>query len=350
MKVFINARFLTQPISGVQRYGIECSRQILKINPDVVFLTPADIIHHDLAAEFNAQVIGDYKGHNWEQIDLPLHLNQLGDPPLLNLANTAPVAYNNAYITIHDLAFMYPKQWNTPLFATWYKWLVPRLARKAKHIFTVSNTIATEIAQTLDIAPDKITVTYNGIAPHLQTNDAHATPKEKIILSVGSFNPRKNHQKLVEAFLKSSIKNDYILIIVGDKNKVFKNTGIDEKTLAGTNVKIMAGVTDMELAVLYRRAEIVASMSAYEGFGIPILEGLYFGCKAICSDIAAYRELYGNYAYFCNAEDICGISRLLEDVAGAQYQPPATGVLTQNYNYSKAAQIIFKTIAENNKE
>lgn len=344
MKIFVNARFLTQPISGVQRYGIECCRQILKICPNVEFLTPANIIHEDLAAEFNAQVIGKYKGHNWEQIDLPLHLNLLNDPPLLNLANSAPVAYHNNYMTLHDLAFMHREQWNSLFFATWYKWLVPRIARKAKHIFTVSRTIAAEIEQTLNVPADKISVTYNGLAPHLSIAHDQKVKKEKIILSVGSFNLRKNHHKLIEAFLQSNIKDEYTLIIVGDKNKVFKNAGIDEQMLVNTNVKLMNGVTDDELTELYQKAEVVASLSAYEGFGIPVLEGLYFGCKAICSDIQAYKELYDNYAYFCNTEEIQSVSRLLEYVASVQYHIPDLNSLLEKYNYTNAAKTIVKTI------
>jgi glycosyltransferase involved in cell wall biosynthesis len=349
MKIFINARFLTQPVSGVQRYAIECSRQILKMYPDAEFLAPANIIHNDIATELNAKIIGSYKSHNWEQIDLPLHLNQLGNPPLLNLANTAPVAYSNSYVTIHDLAFMHSLRWNSALFATWYKWLVPRIAKKAQHIFTVSNTIAAEIQEKLHVPANKISVTYNGVAAHLQSI-ANNLSKEKIVLSVGSFNLRKNHDKLVKAFLQSDIQNEYTLIILGDKNKVFKNAGLDEHRLTNANIKILEGVTDDELVELYQKAEIVASLSAYEGFGIPILEGLYFGCKAICSDIPAYKELYHNYAYFCGAEDIDGISKLLAEVAAVP--PPANNInlLTEKYNYTSAAQTIIKTIAAANTE
>ncbi len=104
MKLFINARFLTQPISGVQRYGIECSRQIKKLNPETIFVTPANIIHTSIAAELGAITIGKNTGHRWEQIDLPRYLKSVDSPPLINLANTGPLFYKNSYLTIHDLA------------------------------------------------------------------------------------------------------------------------------------------------------------------------------------------------------------------------------------------------------
>src|SRR4051812_10015581 len=105
MKIFVNARFLTQPLSGVQRYGIECSLQIKKIRPATVFLTPPGAIHTEVAEQLGAQTIGTHSGHRWEQFDLVSYMRKQKGAPLVNLANTAPLFYSNNYITIHDLAF-----------------------------------------------------------------------------------------------------------------------------------------------------------------------------------------------------------------------------------------------------
>src|SRR4051812_40519713 len=104
MKIVVNARFLTQPLSGVQRYGIECSRQIKKLYHEITFVCPQNVIHQDIAEELGVKIIGRREGHLWEQIDLPLYLAGMKYPPLLNLANTAPIRYRNNYVTIHDLA------------------------------------------------------------------------------------------------------------------------------------------------------------------------------------------------------------------------------------------------------
>src|SRR5690348_16046794 len=120
MKIFVNARFLTQPLSGVQRYGIECSRQIKKLLPDVTFIAPHNVLHKDIAKELNVKVVGVNKGHLWEQVDLPFYLAKQKHPPLLNLANTGPLLYSNNFITIHDLAFYHRPEWNSKAFSTWY--------------------------------------------------------------------------------------------------------------------------------------------------------------------------------------------------------------------------------------
>ncbi len=347
MKIFVNARFLTQPISGVQRYGIECSRQIKKLCSDVIFLSPANILHEDIAGELDVKVIGYNKGHIWEQVDLPLFMLKQKNAPLLNLANTAPLVYSNNYITIHDLAFYHYPEWNSKAFSAWYNILIPRLAFGCKRIFTVSNTVKNEIMKSYGIAGAKISVTCNGISQAMSKVEVVSeAPKEKIILSVGTFNKRKNHQTLIHAFLNSDLKAQYKLVIIGDKNKVFSDTGFDESSFAGSNIIIYPTLSESELIGLYKKAEIIVSLSMYEGFGIPLLEGLYFGCKVLCSDIPVYREIYGSFAQFCNPLDKLNVSNALKEVAIKRNvaSPDLTDEFFNKYRYKQAASVILNNI------
>jgi glycosyltransferase involved in cell wall biosynthesis len=346
MKIVVNARFLTQPLSGVQRYGIECSRQIKKKYPDVLFVCPPNIMHSQIADELQAKVIGKKTGHLWEQIDLPWYLAKNNYPPLLCLANTAPLFYNNNYITIHDLAFYHYPEWNSKKFSTWYNILIPRLIYKCRHIFTVSETIKNELIKNYSINSNKISITYNGISGSMLAEKTDNVLKEKIILSVGSFNTRKNHQNLITAFVQSKIKETYQLVIIGDKNKVFRESKIDESVLLNNNITIYNGFTERELMNMYQKAEAVVSLSLYEGFGIPLLEGLFYNCKIICSDIPVYRELYEGHACFCNPTDIGGVSDALNNIANLQYPSSIEGYqsLFKRFNYERSAQTIMDQI------
>ena len=350
MKIFVNARFLTQPVTGVQRYAIECSRQIKKIYTECVFVSPGDIIHKDIAVELGAIVMGKHTGHRWEQTDLPKYLRKEGSPPLFNPGNTAPLFYRNNYITLHDLAFYIHPEWNSKAFSAWYNFLVPRIVLKRKGLFTVSQTVRKEISQTYKIAESSIAVTYNGIGQSMQEAGGGGV-KEKIILAVGSFNMRKNHGNLIKGFLQSKLKDTYTLAIVGDKSHVFKETGLDEAAIAGSGVRIMPHLSETELIDMYRKAEIVASLSAYEGFGIPVLEGLYFGCKVVCADIPVYKELYDKYAYFCNASDVARIADTLLTAAESKEEITTHDIeqLMQRYNYATSAKTIVKQILSHNK-
>jgi glycosyltransferase involved in cell wall biosynthesis len=347
MKIFVNARFLTQPVSGVQRYGIECSRQIKKLLPDTVFLAPKNILHYDIAEELDTDIIGKNTGHLWEQADLPFYLLRNGKPPLFSPANTAPLLYGNNYFTLHDLAFFHHPEWNSKAFSVWYNILVPRLALNCRHMFTVSNTVKDEIIKNYKVKPDKISVTYNGISAHMLKMEPQQ--KQKIILAVGTFNKRKNHQNLVKGYLAGNLTKDYQLVIIGDKNKVFAETGIDETLLTNGNIKVHDRLSSDELISMYAQAEIVVSMSLYEGFGIPILEGLYSGCKLICSDIPVYRELYDDCVTFCDPNSIEGVTTALMQVAGNVSITQCTReMLLEKFDYAQSAKTIVDEIMNPN--
>ena len=346
MNIVVNARFLTQSLSGVQRYAIECSRQIKKTYQNVTFVSPGNIIHEDIGKELGVIIIGKNSGHFWEQIDLPLYLSKNNFPPLVCLSNTGPIFYKNSYLTIHDLAFHLHPEWNSTKFAIWYNFLVPTLARRARHIFTVSREMKNEIIKYYKIPSGKISITYNGISRKMQEAACGETvQKEKIILSVGSFNKRKNHQNLISAFVQSELKTKYQLIIVGDKNKIFSDTNLDEDKLSNNNIVVFESLGEQALINMYKKSEVVISLSLYEGFGIPLLEGLYFGCKVVCSDIPVYREIYSNCAHFCDPLDIMSVIAALNFIiAEAAPSLEDTQLLFESYNYLSSAKTILDHI------
>ena len=74
--IFINARFLTQPITGVQRFAIEICKELKKIGLPIQLLAPHDVIDRELSHYFEVKVIGKRTGHLWEQLELPLYLKK----------------------------------------------------------------------------------------------------------------------------------------------------------------------------------------------------------------------------------------------------------------------------------
>src|SRR5438045_3960670 len=98
MTIIVNGKFLSQNISGVQRYATEISKQLKASTPDIVFLAPHNILHGGLADFLEARIVGRRTGHLWEQIDLPLYLKKnFGKEKyvLLNFTNTAPLLCAN---------------------------------------------------------------------------------------------------------------------------------------------------------------------------------------------------------------------------------------------------------------
>jgi len=76
--IYVNARFLAQNVTGVQRYAAEICKKLQKLDPAIIFLAPQDIIDHKTSKQLNAIIIGNNTGTIWEQLDLPLYLKKKG--------------------------------------------------------------------------------------------------------------------------------------------------------------------------------------------------------------------------------------------------------------------------------
>jgi glycosyltransferase involved in cell wall biosynthesis len=318
--VVVNSRFLTQKVSGVQRYAIEISKQLKKLYPETRFISPENIIHKELADRLGAVEYGTLKGHLWEQIELPRYLKENNRPLLINLANTAPFSYNNQIVTICDLSFLRNPKWFSKKFYFYYKFLIPRIAKNSLKIITISEFSKNEIIELLNAHESKIKVIHCGGSEefvNLTDNDlAIDHSKKRYILSVSTLGPRKNLELLILAFQKLKLP-DLQLTIVGSKNNVFAGNNLINLTNADKNIIFTGYISDRELNSLYRNAALFVYPSLYEGFGIPPLEAMGCGVPVVVSNVASLPEVCGDAAYYVdprNVESISeGIYRVLTD-------------------------------------
>ena len=307
---FITARFLTQNITGVQRFAIEISKQLKKIyNDKIEFVSPKNIIHKDLANELNVKIIGNKTGHLWEQIDLPKYLKENNNPLLLNFANTAPFFYKNKIITVHDIAYeRFPQtfDWKFRLF---YKIAIPNIIKTSKHIFTVSQFSKSEIINFYHPNPNKIDVIYNAVNDIFKPKTNNT--KEDYILAVSSLNYQKNFHSLIKAFNLLEDKN-IKLYLVGGINKNFASLELLKDIEHNKNIIFRGRVDDDELIKLYSNAKCFLCPSLYEGFGIPPLEAQACGCPVIVSNVASLPEVCRDSALYCDPYDTEDIKNKIE--------------------------------------
>ena len=304
MKYYINGRFLTQRITGVQRYAREMTLaldQLLQEKPsdhsEYTILAPKNIIDRLPCKRIQFKVCGHLSGHLWEQIELPYYAK---DGYLLNFCNCAPLIKKNQAVTIHDAAIAaFPAAYSWK-FRLWYRIMYTVLGKRLNTIFTVSNFSRSELNKYFGIPKEKIHVTYNGVE-HLKAIQPDDRILAKIpkdyVLAVSSQNPTKNFKLVLEA---AEQLPDINFVIAGGSNaKVFN--GKEQKTLP--NVQYVGYVSDQELVALYCHARVFIYPSLYEGFGIPPLEAMYMGCPVIVSSIAPLQEICGDAALYCNPRD-----------------------------------------------
>ena len=317
--IVINARFLTQQITGVQRFAIEISLRLKEILKDeVMFVTPNDIIQEDYAKQLDAKVIGKHHGHIWEQLDLPKFLNKNGRPLLLCLCNTAPLCYKNKVVTVHDVAFYVFPQTFSKSFLYVYKFMIPRVMRTAKRVITVSEYSKQEIIKYCHIPSDQISIVYNAVSGNFKHIADESLRNENYFLAVSSMNYRKNFSAVLKAFKDLEKINDSAkLFIIGDlSNSSFKTIDLEEYK-SDKRIKFLGRVSDSDLVRYYSNAVAFIYPSLYEGFGIPPLEAQQCHCPVICSDASSLPEVVKDSAMLCAPNDIKALAedmeRLYED-------------------------------------
>nr|MBP6314226.1 glycosyltransferase family 4 protein [Chitinophagaceae bacterium] len=336
--IYVNARFITQPLTGVQRYAFEVCIQMKKMNPGIIFLSPKNVMQPEWKQVLGVKTIGLLTGHLWEQIELPLYLRRMKRGLLFSPCNIGPLLSNNQCLTVHDVAFKIFETSHSYWFRKWYNFLIPKLCQSARHLFTVSETVKNELISYYHLNPKNISVTYNGIASVLKSKLDVCAPKEKMILTVGSLTNQKNTQFLIEGFLASELVKDYQLIIIGRKNGIFQSISIEPNP----KIKWIEDATDTQLIEYYKKAEMACFLSLYEGFGIPVLESLQFHCKVICSDIPAFRELFSGAVSFCSSTDRKALTEMLNRIASIP-SPTENSIaqLNSKYDYHVSADTIL---------
>lgn len=310
-KIYINGRFLTQNITGVQRYAIEIVKALdkylnehdLKDKYKFEIVCPKNIKQKIDLKNIKIKQIGNFKGHLWEQIDLPLYVK---DKFLFNFCNCAPLVKKNQIVTIHDTAVCDVSYAYSKAFRIWYKFMYKVLTSRLKKIFTVSEFSKKRLNEYFNIPLDRVEVTYNGIdhmkniKPDENIFSKFSIEKNNYVLAVSSLNPSKNFKLILET---AKILPEINFIIAGGNNStVFKEQGLK----ITSNVKFIGYVNDEELVALYKYASCFVYPSIYEGFGIPPLEAIYFNRPVILSNIEVFKEIYMDNVLYCKIDD-CNI-------------------------------------------
>lgn len=299
-KVIINGRFLSQKTTGTQRTAQELSKILINDYDDYVVVSPKNIIHQDLANQLNVKIIDGFSGILWEQITLRNFLVKNDNPLLINFSFTAPFFYSKNIIFIHDLIFQF-KNWVSKSFHLYYSFLIPKLAKKAVHICTVSEFSKNEIIKKLQIEKNKIDVVYNAISSSF-SKKKYKNIYGNYILGVSTINERKNFDGLIEGFLKSR-NSDYKLVLVGSKDKrIYSNIDF-EKYKNTKNIFFTGYINDKDLIGIYSNAKLFVFPSFYEGFGLPPLEAMSCGCLTAVSNVTSIPEICGDSSIYFNPYD-----------------------------------------------
>ena len=200
-----------------------------------------------------------------------------------------------------------------------------RSAKRSDRIITISEFSKREIIDLLGVPEEKISVIYSAPSFSEETADSEVTLgkygiTKPYILYVGTIEPRKNLVRLIHAFemLKRNEKLPYRLVLAGGKG--WQNEEIyraAKESPFAEDIIFTGYISNSERNCLYQNAELFAFPSLYEGFGMPPLEAMHWGCPVVTSDAASMPEICGDATALVNPldeEDIVkGIMAVLSD-------------------------------------
>lgn len=334
---FINGRFLTHRISGVERYA----REIVNALDEIVLPNQVELVcppeTKDVPKLKNIRVCRVGRLHNrlWEHVSFPLYVRKKKGVSL-NLCNVAPLI-DPGVVCIHDMMIKtVPYSFNKS-FLLWYRLLFGNAVRRAKFIVTVSDFSKAEIIKYYRISPVKIVVAPNGWQ-HLNALcfDENALRKYDLergnfFFSLGSIKPVKNIKWIAEMAFNHPGET---FAVAGAINKVVFANGIGFE--CPPNLKLLGFVSDEEAKSLMRDCKAFLFPSFYEGFGIPPLEALSVGAKIIVSDIPVMHEIFGDVAAYLDPHDSS-----IPVIPAKQETDEAARTVLEKYSWEIAAKRIY---------
>lgn len=215
-------------------------------------------------------------------------------------------------VTVHDLtAFIHPETLSKP-YAAYNRRMVRRAVRHADILFTVSHTVAEEIAARFPAAKEKITVVYPGHytdatqespAASYENEALKGLEKKKFFLFIGTLEARKNLTELVRAYSilveRQPVAAGYALVLAGGFGRganAIVNAVLDAPDKA--DIRVTGYVSNADRTKLLHDATALIFPSCYEGFGSPQTEAMAAGLPMILSDIPTNREVSGDLALY----------------------------------------------------
>ncbi len=295
----------------------------------------------------------------WEQTVLPILALRDGVDLLHCPLNVRPVACRTPVVlTIHDLTFVqFPDRFH-PLKQRYLTSLTRYSARRAERILADSGATKRDVEAIFQIPPSRVDVVYPAVDPDFRPYaGADATDKDAVaafrrrrglpdrfVLYLGTLEPRKNVDKLVEAYAAVVERGlPHGLVLAGGKGwnyqAIFRAI---ERHGLGDRVVVPGYVDRAEQPLWYNAAELFVYPSQYEGFGLPALEAMACGVPVVTSNTSSLPEVVGNAGATVDPTDVAALSEtmlaILQDQSRAGAMRQAGRRQAAEFTWQRTAQ------------
>jgi glycosyltransferase involved in cell wall biosynthesis len=216
-------------------------------------------------------------------------------------------------ITIHDLTHLYYFHAKHRIY---YNAVIRPLLKNVDVIFTVSDHARADILQWTGLPENKVVRVYNGVDPTFSADGPRTDIGRPYILYIGNRRLNKNVDGLMRGFAESGLAREgFMLGLTGARDEAMM--ALERQFGIAGHVHYFGFVDEADLPSLYRGAHLVAFPSLYEGFGLPVIEGMACGTPVLTSNVSCLPEVAGGAALLVNpyeSTDIAaGLQRLCHD-------------------------------------
>ncbi|MCS7208419.1 MAG: glycosyltransferase family 4 protein [Fimbriimonadales bacterium] len=312
MRIGIDARLLTGAYTGDRTYWRGLLRGLHEVlDPQeyrlVLFSTraiPAGTLPESPLYEF---VVRPARLERlWSLLYLPKLAQRHGCTLIHTQYTVSPFFTIPVVTTVHDISFLIEPRWFPLKDRVLLRLSVPTSCRRARRVLTVSETSREDIIEALQLPPEKVIATPNGVPEGFHPIEQqyaqawvrrHYAIEPPFALAVGVLQPRKNWELAIQAvhYARSEYQLPLRLVLTGKPGWARRAFELAKQIWAQGGWLIETGyVPDDHLVWLYNAAEMLLYPSFYEGFGLPPLEAMACGTPVIASNGGALPEVVGS--------------------------------------------------------
>jgi glycosyltransferase involved in cell wall biosynthesis len=324
MRVGWDARILVNgERRGMGTYAFHVLRALRECRPDVELTLFHDQDGGDVPVDgIDAREIGPKRGYRWqlwERVGLPFHAYTRGCDLVHSPANTTPPRCPvPRVVTLHDALPFH--DWNeSAIRLPYFRDTQRRAIKRADAIITDSQYSKSDICDTLNIEPSRVTVIPLASSPDLRRPPSDEVAAElarlqltsPFIVALGATARRKNTRGVLRAFAAlQHADRDVTLVLtgVGPQLEPMLVKEMEALAIATSRVRCLGFVDQQQLAALYTACDAFWFLSLYEGFGLPILDAMRCGAVVVCSTRTSCPEVGGDAAMMVDPEDVDGVA------------------------------------------
>lgn len=239
------------------------------------------------------------------------------------LSNEIPLKLNptTKYVcTIHDLIWLKIPQTYKAIDRYFYTQKLKHACHHCDMIIATSNQTANDLKELMKVSDDRIKVIYQS-GTEVPIHISQTPPiEEPYFFYLSSFQQRKNHLTLLQAYANIKNKSNRMLVLAGQEGETLVEVkNFITKYKLHADVKVITNLTEIDKYHWLAHADAFIYPSSYEGFGIPLLEAMQLGKPLILNDIPVFREIAGNLAQYFSLIDNNSLENILSDFSAQQF-------------------------------